>query len=332
MHKNWSHWQRRHARKLRERIRKGIPPQLRGWVWPRLVGASDRRSRNPYLYRGLLTQKLPVELRRTIEVDCPRTFPKLPYFRPRGNGGASPGLDTMREVLCAYAAFDHKVGYCQGMNFVVANLILSMGLFTPQEVFWTLERLCNAKQLYLKGLYMPGFPLLHEFSYVLDELMRAKLPKLHLHFARAGASLPFGCIGLFAPRWFVSLWAVAPRNCSLRVWDILLSEGVKILFRVSLYVLGQLQARLLRLGDDSLFVELSQLQSSEHLAQFRFWDDEDAFIKGVFRIRLSGATVARLRGAYRARRATVAQLQSRRRARERASEGKRRVAAGGSSV
>ena len=60
---------------------------------------------------------------RQIDKDISRTFP----------GNDSFSKIELRRVLVAYSLRNPNVGYCQGLNFVVAT-ILSIG-FTPEESF-----------------------------------------------------------------------------------------------------------------------------------------------------------------------------------------------------
>ena len=58
-------------------------------------------------------------VRKQIDKDLPRTFPGHPLLD-------GIGRDALRRVLCAYALHNPAVGYCQGMNFLAALLLLLM--------------------------------------------------------------------------------------------------------------------------------------------------------------------------------------------------------------
>ena len=49
-----------------------------------------------------------------MDRDISRTFPKNDYFK---SGGA--GQKKLKKVLTAFACYDDKADYVQGMNFVV---------------------------------------------------------------------------------------------------------------------------------------------------------------------------------------------------------------------
>ena len=70
-----------------------------------------------------------------IALDLPRTYPHHILFTPSSGvrhegpasslpveAGMSRGQKGLRDVLRAYACYDPRVGYCQGMAFVGKNL------------------------------------------------------------------------------------------------------------------------------------------------------------------------------------------------------------------
>lgn len=65
-----------------------------------------------------LPQPLPADAAADIDKDLDRTFPGTEQF----NNVA--GQQQLRRVLRAYAAYDPDVGYCQGMNFLAALLLM----------------------------------------------------------------------------------------------------------------------------------------------------------------------------------------------------------------
>lgn len=64
-----------------------------------------------------------------IQRDIARTFPAHDFFKEAGG----LGQDSLYRVSKAYAIFDSEVGYCQGLSFLAATLLLhvnsNMNLF-----------------------------------------------------------------------------------------------------------------------------------------------------------------------------------------------------------
>lgn len=52
--------------------------------------------------------------------DINRTFPAHDFFKETGG----LGQDSLYRISKAYAVHDEEVGYCQGLSFLVASLLL----------------------------------------------------------------------------------------------------------------------------------------------------------------------------------------------------------------
>lgn len=111
------------------KIRSGVPPPLRGVVWMSIAG-----SRDPLLeheYDKLCGESSPYE--NLIGKDIGRSFPGVEMFRdPSGDGQQMLG-----RVLKCFSLYDQKIGYCQGLGFVVGPLLMHMG---DKEAFCVLVR------------------------------------------------------------------------------------------------------------------------------------------------------------------------------------------------
>lgn len=55
-----------------------------------------------------------------IQRDINRTFPAHDYFKEAGG----LGQDSLYRISKAYAVYDSEVGYCQGLSFLAATLLL----------------------------------------------------------------------------------------------------------------------------------------------------------------------------------------------------------------
>jgi hypothetical protein len=71
--------------------------------------------------------------------DATRVFPGHPFFREL-NG---VGQRSLYMVLKAYSNMDTRTGYCQGMGFVAALLLLYM---PAEPAFWLLARLLQVRK------------------------------------------------------------------------------------------------------------------------------------------------------------------------------------------
>ena len=55
-----------------------------------------------------------------------RTFPAHEYFKDMGG----VGQDALYKLNKAYSVHDSEVGYCQGLSFLVAALLLHVSMFS----------------------------------------------------------------------------------------------------------------------------------------------------------------------------------------------------------
>lgn len=100
----------------------GIPETMRCQFWQKLAKIDER----PELaddYRILITKESKCE--DVILRDVYRTFPAHEKFRENGGGGQ----DALYKVSRAYSVYDQEIGYCQGLSFIAATLLLHM----PEE-------------------------------------------------------------------------------------------------------------------------------------------------------------------------------------------------------
>jgi Rab-GTPase-TBC domain len=100
------------------KIRSGVPPPLRGVVWPSISGARDPSLHEEY--QRLCQETSPYE--GLIGKDVGRSFPNVEMFRDTDG----EGQQMLSRVLKCFSLYDSKIGYCQGLGFVVGPLLMHM--------------------------------------------------------------------------------------------------------------------------------------------------------------------------------------------------------------
>ncbi|TVU00704.1 hypothetical protein EJB05_53862 [Eragrostis curvula] len=212
----------------------GLPMALRGELWQAFVGTGARRING---YYDSLAAEAELENNKSldsstseavhekwigqIEKDLPRTFPGHPALD-------EDGRNALRRLLIAYARHNPSVGYCQAMNFFAGLLLLLM----PEEnAFWTLVGIIDD---YFDGYFSEEMIESQVDQLVLEELVREKFPKLANHLDYLGLQVAW----VTGP-WFLSIFTnVLPWESVLRVWDVLLFDGNRVmLFRTALALL-----------------------------------------------------------------------------------------------
>ena len=93
-------------------------------------GAKREMDNNRNYYKILLenTKNIPSPSENQIELDLKRTFPNEEKCMNEHF------LQRMKNILLCYSTRNTTVGYCQGMNFLVARLLLIMD--DEEKVFW----------------------------------------------------------------------------------------------------------------------------------------------------------------------------------------------------
>jgi hypothetical protein len=157
---------------------------------------------------------------------------------------AKAGQDSLFRVLRAVSSRMRGVGYCQGLNFVVATV--QTVLVEEEEAFYC----CLALLLRHKvgELFHPQFPRLSIITWQFDRLVDAFLPKLGHFFQEHGITSEY-----YAIQWFMTLYTYElPIETVLPILDRFLVSGWKVLHRVGLALLYSAQEELLKLDIDHL--------------------------------------------------------------------------------
>ena len=119
--------------------------------------------------------------------------------------------------------YNSEVGYCQGMSCIVAILLIYLPI--EEDVFWALSILFSDRKFGLHGFFVEGFPKLIRFLNHQDIILRHFLPKLKKHFDKHNLD-PL----IYALKWYLVCFAErVPFSLCLRIWDIFLLEGDKVL-------------------------------------------------------------------------------------------------------
>ncbi|KAH9052284.1 TBC-domain-containing protein [Lactarius vividus] len=221
---------REERRELGRLVRGGVPLAYRAKVWLEASGALEMQEPGVFAELLALADSDGGGVVREIDKDVGRTMPLNMFF-----GGDGVGVQKLRRVLIAYSRRNPAVGYCQGMNLVASTLLLRIlpdGFFSPTLLP---SRAC---------------PL------VLLDLVQDGMPKLAGHLAELGIDLPAICFS-----WFLSLFTdCLPVETLFRVWDVLLLDGLDVLFRIALGILKSHEAELLRCDSiPAVYVALESL-------------------------------------------------------------------------
>ncbi|XP_056146341.1 TBC1 domain family member 10A-like [Lampris incognitus] len=220
---SWDKWMAKKHKKVKLRCQKGIPPSLRGRAWLYLCGGKVKREQNRGTFQELDSQPGDPKWLDVIERDLHRQFPFHEMFVARGGHGQQ---DLFR-VLKAYTLHRPEEGYCQAQAPIAAVLLMHM---PAEDAFWGLVQICEK---YLPGYYSTGLEAIQLDGEILYALLRRVSPVAHGHLKKYKLE-PI----LYMTEWFMCAFSrTLPWASVLRIWDMFLCEGVKIIFRVGLVLL-----------------------------------------------------------------------------------------------
>lgn len=223
-------------RNLPNLVRCGIPDILRGPIWQKLANVENKTEMTDS-YRVLITKDTACE--NVIQRDINRTFPAHKFFKESGG----MGQDSLYKVSKAYAVYDTEVGYCQGLSFIAASLLLHM---PEEEAFSVLVALMY--NYGLRDMYKLGFESLYLRLYQLNRLMKDQLPDLYEHFLNTGVESH-----MFASQWFLTLFTARfPLYFVFYILDVFLLDGITVLFQVAITLLSACKKDLLELDFEGI--------------------------------------------------------------------------------
>ncbi|CAD5112062.1 unnamed protein product [Dimorphilus gyrociliatus] len=235
---------------LKRFVRKGIPPEIRKEYWLKISGAEDQQKEHPNGYSTWKQEEKDSKLQIEVDKDLERTYPENKYFR---NGNQEEFLGKLKNVLLVLGHRNPDIGYCQGFNFVAANLLLTVG--DEEKVYWLMQ--CLIDKILPKDYYAKDMLALQVEQQVLSTLVLKKMPKIGKHLQRFDINY-----ALFSTKWFICLFCdVLPIETANRVFDCLFNEGNKILVRVGLALVKLLGPDLLKA--DSFPDVISQFKKVE---------------------------------------------------------------------
>lgn len=236
-------------------VQNGIPMKYRTKIWSELSGSKNLMTPSEY-YRLVNETEENEEAESQIELDLYRTMPLNIFFKDNG-----PGLKKLKNILIAFSRKYPKIGYCQGMNFIAANLLLVYP--NEEDAFWAFVGLID------NILPDEFFNLLNvrndlaKFKQNLEE----NLPKLSAHFSEIDLEIEPICFN-----WFISLFTDSlPIHIVFRIWDIMMLNGYPEIFKISIALFKIFEKNLLSFESN---VEVYEFMKNLNQANFNLKGSE----------------------------------------------------------
>ncbi|XP_014813158.1 PREDICTED: USP6 N-terminal-like protein [Calidris pugnax] len=240
MLKKWGKY--RNSDKMCRRVYKGIPLQVRGQVWSLLLDVEKMKTENEGKYEQMKEQakSFSSEIKQ-IDLDVNRTFRNHIMFRDR----YGVKQQALFHVLSAYSVYNTEVSYCQGMSQIAAILLMYLN---EEDAFWALAQLLTNQRHAMHGFFIPGFPKLQRFQAHHEQILSKLFPKLKKHLDKEQMTT-----GIYTTKWFLQCFIDrTPFTLTLRLWDIYILEGERVLTAMAYTILKLHKKRLLKMSLEDL--------------------------------------------------------------------------------
>uniref|UniRef100_A0A7N4P4C7 Ecotropic viral integration site 5 n=2 Tax=Sarcophilus harrisii TaxID=9305 RepID=A0A7N4P4C7_SARHA len=271
----WEDVRKKKEKQVKELVRKGIPHHFRAIVWQLLCSAQSMPIKDQY--SELLKMTSPCE--KLIRRDIARTYPEHDFFKEKD----SLGQEVLFNVMKAYSLVDREVGYCQGSAFIVGLLLMQM---PEEEAFCVFVKLMQDYRL--RELFKPSMAELGLCMYQFECMIQEHLPELFVHFQSQSFHT-----SMYASSWFLTIFLTTfPLPVATRIFDIFMSEGLEIVFRVGLAVLQMNQTELMQLDMEGM------LQHFQKVIPHQFDSGPDKLIQASYQVKYNSKKMKKLEKEY----------------------------------
>jgi len=195
----------------------GLPDTLRANIWLKMLEVEKFKESCDFTYESLVEQEGTSEYCTQIRLDLKRTFANHKFFK------TSEGRDKLFNILKAYSIYNKEVGYCQGMSYVCATLLIQL---EEKQTFWAFTKLMET----FHPFYHPSMAALVEGNNVFWKLLKCHNPTVHAHLETLQAQ-----VMIFVTKWYLTLFTDLNNwRTVLRLWDIIIYEGKMSVHKIGL--------------------------------------------------------------------------------------------------
>ena len=198
-----------------------LPSKNRKDFWFIASGAKREMLNNPGYYNSILNNfpngtQSPAE--NILKLDISRTFPYLDYFKNEEN------RKKLTRILTAFVRRNATIGYSQGLNFIVARLL--MVVEDEEKVFWIFTQIIET---YLPGDFFLLFTGVRKDMKIIEKIIKKKLTFFD--------NVIEMCMSNLISRCFISLFSqIIPEKILHIIWDAFFIYGEVILYRTFIWI------------------------------------------------------------------------------------------------
>ena len=231
--------------KFLNRVFKGPPECFRLSSW--IIINNIPLNRNKDIYNYYLLIRLNKKTKESILKDIERTFPNNEDVK-----NLRSKETNLYHILKAFSNLDNNLGYCQGMNIIVAFLLIITD-FNEIDTFYLMIAIFSETFMFrdfynfsFRGLFSDEFPLLLFLNYIFEFEFKKNLPVLQEHFEKLGLTNE-----IWIEKWLQTLFIILlPIDWCKRIWDCVFIQNIFFLIKFAIAFLKILEKDLLKLDEE----------------------------------------------------------------------------------
>ena len=189
---------------------------------------------NPGYYSSLLEYSIniPCPSEHQIDLDLKRTFPNEEKCMTESF------LQKMKNILLCYSTRYTTTGYCQGMNFIVARLLLIMD--DEEKVFWLFAQIMEKILSIFNFQELTGIII---DTTLIETLIAYYLPELNKFLIEKDFAIT---TSNFIHKWIVCLFAqTLKEEMVYTLYDFFFIDGFISMIKTSIFILTSIQQEVL---------------------------------------------------------------------------------------
>ncbi|CAD8075782.1 unnamed protein product [Paramecium sonneborni] len=271
---------------------RGIPYLKRKAIWMTFIEKGDAK-----LY---FDKKPPQIVEDQIQKDVPRSGydDKMNYKKY---------TNLLYRILCAYAIYNPKIGYTQGMNIICGKIILLLSIDgndkqveldnvevieNEEEMFWMFVHLMKS----MEDLFIQGVPGIHRRIHQLEQMLENRCNQILVHLQCNNIENLCFC---FSQYYFTMLMQKQEKKFTRLILEMFLLYGEAFIQNFIVGILEFYSIRITRMNElerlmpffrDTMFTsyyqELIKLKKQnqivQHFLQNHYFEKEPYFIKPQF--------------------------------------------------
>mmetsp|Transcript_20356 Transcript_20356/g.36210 ORF Transcript_20356/g.36210 Transcript_20356/m.36210 type:complete len:427 (+) Transcript_20356:270-1550(+) len=201
--------------------------QPQGRIWLELALPTSLLPRDADLSFALDENlKLSEIQEHQLRLDIPRTYPSIEYFEDPSV------LSSFERLLRAVAIACPDLGYVQGMNFLVAYVLIHSK--TEDVALRIIIEMMTNPKYNLRDVFAEGLSNLMKLTDALKIILHDRDPELADHLEAQGIDQYF-----FAFQWVVTLFAYSmPFDALQHVWDIFFAKSWEGFFAICMVLIS----------------------------------------------------------------------------------------------